>query len=577
LLQDAAPNVRIAAAQALADFGGPDELAAALATLRELVEPARNTIYVAGAALNAVDALGTKAVSLHEAIRTMPQDDPNSPKRAAGAYVERLVAHITRTAAPAAPPAAPAHPRGAAAVVPATPYNVLFVAVDDMGAAIGSYGNPVVRTPHIDRLAARGVRFDRAYCQFPLCSPSRTSLMTGMRPDRTRIYDLQTHFRTTVPDVVTLPQVFRRAGYTVARVGKLYHYGVPRDIGTAGLDDPVSWDVAVNPRGRDKDEEGLVTNLHAPRTPPAPGTPPPGLGAAMAWFESEGQDTEFTDAKVADEVIRLLEQNRERPFFIGCGFYRPHVPWIVPRTYFDLYPIERIELPAEKPSDRDDVPEAAFHTRVWNYGFSDLDCRRSIRAYYASTSFMDAQLGRVLDTVDRLGLADRTIVVFWGDNGYLLGQHGSWMKQSLFEESARVPLIIAAPRMRGNGRASFRIVETLDLYPTLADLCGLKAPDGLDGTSLRPLLDDPGRAWDRPAFTQVRRARPADQGGPFMGYSVRTERWRYSEYDGGRAGAELYDHQSDPRELTNLAADPKLAEVVAQLKAQIEAVARPPR
>ena len=447
-------------------------------------------------------------------------------------------------------------------------YNVLFVAVDDLNNDLACLGRREVKSPNTDRLAARGVAFERCYCQFPLCSPSRTSLLTGLRPDQTKVYDLSLHFRKTIPNVVTMPQMFRRNGYFVARVGKMYHYGVPGQIGTAGLDDPESWDVAINPRGRDKDEEDKLTNLTKG-----------GLGSAVAWYESPGADEEFTDGIVATEVIKLLEQTRDKPFFIGCGFYRPHVPWIVPKKYFDMYPVETIELPKNPPNDLDDVPAPGRTLKTPNYGLSDEELRMAIRAYRASTTYMDAQLGRVLDALDRLGLTDKTIVIFWGDNGYLLGEHGMWQKQSLFEQSARVPMILAAPAARGAGKVSPRVVETLDLYPTLADLCGLTPPPGLAGTSLRPLLEDPAAAWSRPAYTQVRRkaAQLGANGKPvfFMGYSVRTERWRYSEYDGGKQGAELYDHQADPGEHTNLAADPNCADVVAKMRKLIHAIAPP--
>ncbi len=445
---------------------------------------------------------------------------------------------------------------------PAGPkYNVLFVAVDDLNNALGCFGNSVVQSPNVDRLATRGVRFDHHYCQFPLCSPSRSSLFTGLRPDTTKVYDLQKHFRSTLPDVVTLPQLFRKNGAFVARSGKIYHYGVPGQIGTSGLDDPPSWDQFVNPRGRDKDEEDKVTNLNPKNK---------GLGASMAWFESLGADDEYTDAKVAVETIKLIEAHKDKPFFIGCGFYRPHVPWIVPKKYFDLYPIEKINLPVVPANDRAGVPVTAFRGNAPNYGRTDLECRNAIRAYYAATSYMDAQLGKVLDALDRLNLSDKTIIVFWGDNGYQLGEHGMWQKQCLFEESARVPLIIAVPGARGNGRTCSRITETLDLYPTIADICRLAPPHKLAGASLRPLLDDPAAPWDRPALTQTQRG-----GGPkaFMGYTIRTERWRYTEWDGGKQGAELYDHEKDAGEYTNLARDPQHQTTVAELQAKLRAIA----
>jgi iduronate 2-sulfatase len=442
-----------------------------------------------------------------------------------------------------------------AVAAPAEKPNVLFIAVDDLNTSLGCYGHPLVKSPNIDRLAARGVRFERAYCQFPLCSPSRVSLLTGLRPEKTRIFELKTDFRTILPDAVTLPQAFKRAGYFVARVGKLFHYGVPGQIGTSGLDDPRSWDQVVNPRGRDKDDEANVTNF----------TPDRGLGSAMSLLRADGDDGEQTDGRSATAAIELLEAHRGAPFFLGVGFYRPHTPYIAPRKYFELYPLDKIRLPFNPPDDHDDIPEPAAQIRPLNYGLSDEPCRQCTQAYFASITFMDAQVGRLLDALDRLQLADRTIVVLWGDHGYLLGEHGQWMKQSLFEESARVPLIIAAPRARGNAQASPRIVETVDIYPTLADLAGVAAPDDLAGESLRPLLDDPFRAWQRPAYTQVQR-------NGFPGRSVRTEHWRYTEWDHGRRGRELYDHLADPREFKNLADDPKCHEVVLEMHALIAKV-----
>ena len=430
--------------------------------------------------------------------------------------------------------------------------NVLFIAVDDLNTSLGCYGHALVKSPNIDRLAARGVRFDRAYCQFPLCSPSRVSLLTGLRPDTTRVFDLKTDFRSHLPDAITMPQAFKHSGYFVARVGKIFHYGVPGQIGTSGLDDPRSWDQVINPRGRDKDEENKLTNY----------TPGRGLGSAMAFLAADGTDEEQTDGKSATEAIRLLEAHQGEPFFLGVGFYRPHTPYVAPKQYFDMYPLESIKLPSNPSDDHDDIPEPAAQIRPLNYGLTDEQCRECTRAYFASISFMDAQVGRLLDALDRLQLADKTIVVLWGDHGYLLGQHGQWMKQSLFEESARVPLIIAAPAAKGDGKACPRVVETIDIYPTLADLAGIARPNDLAGASLRPLLDDPDAKWDRPAFTQVQRK-------DFPGRSVRTERWRYTEWHGGRKGVELYDHDNDPREFKNLAQDLQHAAVVAELRGLI--------
>lgn len=434
--------------------------------------------------------------------------------------------------------------------------NVLFLAVDDMNNDLHCYGHPYVSSPNIDRLAKMGVKFDRAYCQFPLCSPSRSSLMTGLRPDATKVFNLQYHFRTGLPDVVTLPQMFMKAGYYSARVGKIYHYGNPGDIGTSGLDDPKSWHHFVNPAGRDKTviEKDIINH-----------SPSRGLGSAMCFLSDKtGKDEEHTDGKVAIEGIKLLEEHKGAPFFLAVGFYKPHTPYVAPSKYFEKYPMDEVKLPEEPLGNRDTKPKAAVaSTAVPLFGVTVDQARECKQAYYAAISFVDAQIGKVLAAMDQHKLWDNTVVVFWSDHGYHLGQHGLWMKQSLFEESARVPMIIVAPGAKGNGHACARTVEFVDLYPTLADLAGLTPPNNLAGKSLRPLLEDPQSAWDKPAFTQVWR-------GNFAGHSVRTERWRYTEWDGGAQGRELYDHENDPHEFTNLAEDPKHAATVAELKALVQ-------
>ncbi len=439
-------------------------------------------------------------------------------------------------------------------------YNVLFIASDDLNTALGCYGHPLSKTPNIDRLAAGGVRFEHAYCQFPLCNPSRASLMTGLRPDTTKVLDNGRHFRQTIPDLVTLPQLFKNNGCFTARVGKIFHYGVPWDIGNSGLDDPPSWDVFVNPRGRDRDEQDKVINY----------TPKIQLGAALAWMSCEGMDEEQTDGKVATEVIRLLEEHKDKPFFIAAGFYRPHVPCVATEKYFDLFHSNAITLPDQPAGHLDNVPPLAFTTKPPNYGLEPQPLRTFLRSYLASISFMDAQVGRLLAALQRLNLADKTVVVFFGDNGWLLGQHGQWQKQSLFEESARVPLIISVPGGRNAGKTTSRTAELVDIYPTLADLCGLTAPASLEGESLRPLIEDPNASWDHPAFTQV--ARGAQAGRRVMGRRIATERWRYTEWDDGRLGTQLYDHDQDPNEYRNLAADPAHAATVAEMKRLLRSV-----
>lgn len=438
----------------------------------------------------------------------------------------------------------------------ATRLNVLFLMADDLNNDLGAYGAPV-RSPNIDGLAARGVRFDRAYTQYPLCSPSRSSLLTGRRPDATGVLTnpgrnpMSPHFREALPDAVTLPQLFRTSGWVSARVGKLYHYGVPNNIGSAGLDDYPSWDITVNPRGHDREIHDRIVTL-------TPGQ----FGGTVSWLADDAPDAEQTDGIAAAEAVRLLERFKRtgQPFFLAVGFYRPHTPYVAPRPYFDLYPRDRIALPPVSDADRARSPEAAYRSaRKEQDAMTDDQRRQAIQAYRASTTFMDAQVGHVLAALDRLGLADTTIVVFTSDHGYHLGDHGLWQKMSLFEGSARVPLVIAAPGA-ARGAAARGLAELVDLYPTLVDLAGLSAKGTLDGVSLAPMLRDPAAAVKEAAFTQARN-----------GYAVRTDRWRYVEWDAGRQGAQLYDMNADPAQATNLAADPRHADVASTLRARLAA------
>jgi iduronate 2-sulfatase len=439
--------------------------------------------------------------------------------------------------------------RSALALLAGTPFiqaqgaqrrNVLFISTDDLNTDLGCYGHPLVKTPNIDQLASRGVRFDRAYCQLPLCSPSRVSIMTGLAPDTTRIYDLQTHFRDTIPNVTTLSQHFHQNGYFSARVGKIYHYGNPGQIGTDGLDDKASWNHVVNPRGIDKDEEPLLTNH----------TPQRGVGSSLSFYSSPASDEQHTDGMVAEETIALMEKHRDEPFFLGAGFYRPHCPFIAPSKYFDMFPLSSVGTVPFHPVELEIAPKWAYWTNPPNWGLNEHQMREARRAYYASIAFVDANVGRLLTALRRLGLEDRTTIVFWSDHGYNLGEHGQWMKQSLWEPSARTPLIISGAGVEARGTSSPRTVELLDMYPTLASMCGLSLPPYLHGVSLEPLLRNPKASWDRPGITQVRRN---NRGSFVNGYSIRNERYRYSMWDEGREGEEFYDYSRDPREMNNLA------------------------
>ncbi|NBV55447.1 MAG: DUF4976 domain-containing protein [Verrucomicrobia bacterium] len=446
--------------------------------------------------------------------------------------------------------------------------NVLLLVSDDCRASMGTYGGPAL-TPNLDKLAAQGVRFDRTYCQYALCNPSRASFLTGLRPDTTKVVDNAVQFRTNVPDAVTLPELFKQQGYAVARIGKLYHYGVPKEIGTNGLDDPRSWEKVWNPRGRDCDDEDKIFAIVGGQGPDAPASVKVGThnyGATLSWLAAEGGDAEQTDGKIAAQAQAFLREKRDQPFFLAVGFFRPHTPYVAPKSYFDLYPKDQISLPG-KPDRVGRPAQAYFSTAKADYGMNEGQKRSVIQAYYASQSFMDAQLGLVLAELEKQGLAENTVVVFLSDHGYNLGEHGLWQKRALFDPSTRVPFIVRAPGIKGTGKPSPAITELVDLYPTVADLCGVTPPKTLEGRSLRPLLDDPSKPWPHAAFTQVNAGGKKE---PVVGRTIRTDRYRYTEWNEGKGGAELYDHANDDGENHNLAADPAQAKVIAELRTRLK-------
>lgn len=429
--------------------------------------------------------------------------------------------------------------------------NVLFVICDDLNCDLGSYGHRLVKSPNIDRLAARGVRFDKAYCQYPVCGPSRASFMTGLYPDQTLIHRNAIFLRETLPSVVTMSQHFINNGYRATRVGKIYHYNVPSHIGTGGHDDPYSWDQTINPRGRDRDDEPLVQAIK----------PRKRFGALLSWLPAEGDDSEQTDAIGASEAIRVMERHAadKSPFFLAVGLYRPHTPYVAPKKYFEMYPREKIVIPGVPQGYLATLPKPAQKSLLRKKEQLNLEpslALKAIQGYYASITFADAQLGRMLDALKRLGLEKNTVVVFTSDHGYHMGEHGHYQKTTLFENATRVPLIIAAPGMKSGGRTSKSFAEMIDFYPTLAELCELPAPQNLSGVSLVPTLKDPNVVTRKSAFTQYD-----------VGYSVRTERYRYSAWGkDGELGAELYDRKSDPDELVNLAGQTEVQEAEARLK-----------
>ena len=417
-----------------------------------------------------------------------------------------------------------------------TPFNVLFLMSDDMRPTLGCYGHPIVESPHIDALARDGVRFDQAYCQYPLCNPSRTSLLTGRHPVTSGVLDNTADFRQLYPDWVTLPEHFKSHGYASLRAGKIFH---------GGIDDRQSW------------TEGAEARRNAPRRP---------VNREERRRRSdrivvlEGNGESHGDHQTAERAIDYLRENRDRPFFLACGFTKPHSPPTAPQKFFDLYDPGRIPLPetfAARPSAPEGFPQRAITSNGDLFIGRDAskdEARRMLEAYYASISWTDSNVGRVVAELDRLGLRERTVIVFWGDHGYHLGEFGKWAKHgSLFEIGTRVPLIIVAPGARANGSAVAAPVQTLDIYATLCELCELPTPPGVEGHSLKPLLDNPQAPWDHPAYSVAGNRNN-------LGVAVRAGRYRYAEWSGGENGALLIDVPNDPHETRNLLDDPAHAE-----------------
>jgi arylsulfatase A-like enzyme len=463
------------------------------------------------------------------------------------------------------------------------PMNVLFIVSDDLRTDLGSYGHPLAQTPNLDRLGAQGVRFERAYCQYPLCNPSRSSMLTGRYPTTTNLYGNREWFGATYPNWVSLPRHFRDQGYVTLRSGKIFH---------GGIDDTEAWTEGGEAR---RWENPVGTPEVRARTPITPAEERERVAQMVAgdvqrapssdrWEAVEGDTSRMGDTVVTDRAIDYLRRAAGRgavgggviaqPFFLAMGLSKPHSPLVAPSRFFDLYDVSTIPLPPDF-APRPTVPEGfpAGSIRAINADLfirrdaSEEQAREMIRAYLACVSYVDWNVGRVLAELDALGLRENTIVVFWSDHGYQLGEKGKWSKAgSLWEQGARVPFIVHDPRRGGNGTASSRVVQAIDIYPTLVDLCGLPIPDGLDGTSLRPLLDDPGATWNRPAFTFWN-----ERGRGVSGAVIRTERWRYAEFFGPGAGAMLIDPVADPHELRNLAHDPAHGEVVSELSALLRA------
>ncbi|HWA08103.1 MAG TPA: sulfatase [Opitutaceae bacterium] len=475
--------------------------------------------------------------------------------------------------------------------------NVLFFMSDDMRVEIGCYNSLFgAKTPNLDALARAGVRFDRNYCQYPICNPSRTSLLTNRHPTTTRVLGNNTNFRNTNPDLISLPQLFRANGYATARTGKIFH---------GGMDDPKAWgqghEEPAGPGG------GGGKRMDVPRPPS--GTPhsepsdkmrivdaskanepdyrsadhatqyvlPALAGDVSRAAESDqlivldGEGEGHPDYHTATTAIKYLNEHKDEPFFIGCGFVKPHSPLCATQKFLDMYPLDKIQLTpdfAPWPTVPPGFPSAAIRRHNADLfigrGATEEEAKMTIRHYIASIGFADWNLGRVVAELDRLGLRDNTIIVFIVDHGYQLGEKGKWSKAgSLFEPGCRVPLMIAAPGMAGNGRSCYRIVQSIDLYSTLTELCGLETPPGGEGVSLTSLLRNPEAAWDKPAYSVW-----SEDSRTLHGVAVRTEKFRYAEYGPeGVNGAMLLDPKADPLELKNLANDPAYASVCRELSA----------
>ena len=437
--------------------------------------------------------------------------------------------------------------------------NVLFLIADDLNCDLGSYNHPQVISPSIDKLASKGILFENAHNQYPLCGPSRASFMTGMYADQTKMTNNNVLLRTTVPDVITMGQRFRQQGYRSVRIGKIYHYDNPSSIGTSSADDLFTWDYTINPYGRDKEEEYKINTLKKRQ-----------YGGTLSWLAADGTDEEQTDGIGATEAIEQLEKfsKNGQNFFLAVGMYRPHVPFVAPKKYFDMYDRDSMEILYSGSSDEylKTIPKPAALSVRWKKDQMILNDKSNLKlaqeikeAYFATTTFMDAQIGRILKKLKQTGLDKNTIVVFTSDHGYHLSEHGHWQKQTLFDNATRVPLIFSGPGIK-SGKRTNSPVEMIDIYPTLMELTGIDTPDHVVGKSLTPIFKNNSASIRNSALTQWRN-----------GYSIKTERYRITKWgENGELGYELYDHNTDKEELINLSNDPNYLPILDSLKNEID-------
>ncbi len=419
--------------------------------------------------------------------------------------------------------------------------NVLFIIVDDLNTTLGCYGHPIVKTPNIDELAKSGVKFNHAYCNYAVCGPSRGSFLTGLRPESIGILDNRTPLKSVIGDRITMPALFRQNGYYTMSLGKIFH-------GSKDHNDPNAWDEIYGYSATELGKKGETRNITD------------GVLKWCHWKAAEGDDEDQADGQIAKKAVEFIKTEKEKPFFLAVGFHKPHDPFIAPKKYFDMYPLEECNPPVLpdgwEPPYKHTLPG---ETKTFNK-FTDQDKREFLRSYYACTSFMDAQVGKLMDALKESGQLENTLVVFFGDHGYHLGEHNWWNKVTIFEKGTNAPFIMSGQAIRENGVASDAMFEYIDIYPTLAELLNLEnTPDYLEGKSFAEVLNQPNKPFRSEVRAVVRR-------GKMMGRMVKNENYRYVEWDNGNKGQELYDQKNDPIEYHNLAEKPEYSAVVDEMK-----------
>ncbi len=451
--------------------------------------------------------------------------------------------------------------------------NVLFIAVDDLRPELGCYGFSLIKSPNIDALARRGLRFNRAYCQYALCNPSRSSLLTGLRPETIHVYDLKTFVRTNVPDVVTLPQLFKNSGYEARSIGKIFH------VTNGNHEDDISWSAHAwqSPKD-DHPHEARGSTLKAKRQATKSKTRsksgPDPHADDLPYESPDVPDNALIDGQIAEKAVSVMHEIKDKPFFLAIGFHRPHMPWVAPKKYWDMYEPSSIhlamfqDLPAGAPAfASNNASELRRYKNVPKHGPIPEDLQRnSIHGYFASITYVEAQVGKVIDELDCLGLRKNTAVILWGDHGYQLGEHGTWNKRTNWEVADRVPLFISVPRQQHAGGQTNALIELVDMYPTLAQLFGLTPPNGLEGRSFVPLLRRPDMPWKEAVFTTLQKPLPGM--GTGFGRAMRTDRYRFIEWsstESDKSVYELYDEKNDPLEKVNIANRPENSELVAKI------------